>query len=31
MLGHHFFAPDANKEQLEGEWRSWLNRTFAEA
>jgi uncharacterized protein YndB with AHSA1/START domain len=29
MLGHHFFAPGANKEQLERDWTSWLDRTFA--
>lgn len=29
MVGHHFFAEGSNKEQLEDDWRSWLERTFA--
>jgi uncharacterized protein YndB with AHSA1/START domain len=31
MVGHHFFAADADKQRLEDDWRSWLERTFAEA
>jgi uncharacterized protein YndB with AHSA1/START domain len=29
MIGHHFFAEGSNQEQLEADWRSWLERTFA--
>ena len=31
MVGHHFFAADADKQRLEDDWRSWLERTFAGA
>ena len=29
MVGHHFFALDADGEQLGRDWQSWLDRTFA--
>jgi uncharacterized protein YndB with AHSA1/START domain len=31
MVGHHFFAEDANKRELEGDWQAWLDRSFARA
>jgi uncharacterized protein YndB with AHSA1/START domain len=31
MVGHHFFGDGSDKDQLEDDWRSWLERTFAGA
>jgi hypothetical protein len=28
VLGHHVFAEDADQEQVEAAWRSWLSRLF---
>lgn len=28
LVGHHFFAPGANEERLEHEWRAWLADAF---
>lgn len=28
LVGHHVFAPGANREQLEHEWHAWLADTF---
>jgi hypothetical protein len=29
MVGHHFFAEGADKQELEAEWQGWLDREFA--